>query len=313
MIEIYRGQVNTWECDEMGHMNVRFYVAKMMEGLAVLVHRAGMPQAFRPKSSSTILPRDQHIRFLKEIRPGEPMYMVGGVLEVRETDALIYQELRHTIGDAVSASFRTRVEHVDAQTGRPFAWSDAMRRRLEEMTADPDPKAAPRSLDMSIPPIPDVDARRDVALDLGVPVIGCGAVPLEHCDSFGRMKPEMFIGRVSDSVPNLMAAWRANVAAQAAEASGTTPNTGAAVLEYRLAYRKWPRAGDLFEVRTGLGRVEEKVHSLVHWIVDPVSGDAYCTSEAVAVTFDLNTRKVISTSPEHRASLERHAVSGLRL
>ena len=37
MIEVYRGSINTWECDEMGHMNVRFYVAKMMEGLAAFV------------------------------------------------------------------------------------------------------------------------------------------------------------------------------------------------------------------------------------------------------------------------------------
>ena len=36
MIEVLRSGVNTWECDQMGHMNVRFYVAKMMEGLAEL-------------------------------------------------------------------------------------------------------------------------------------------------------------------------------------------------------------------------------------------------------------------------------------
>ena len=30
---VWRGGVNTWECDEMGHMNVRFYLAKAMEGL----------------------------------------------------------------------------------------------------------------------------------------------------------------------------------------------------------------------------------------------------------------------------------------
>ena len=26
-LEVWRGGVNTWECDEMGHLNVRFYVA----------------------------------------------------------------------------------------------------------------------------------------------------------------------------------------------------------------------------------------------------------------------------------------------
>ena len=35
-IEVWRGCVNTWECDEMGHLNVRFYVARAMEGLVGL-------------------------------------------------------------------------------------------------------------------------------------------------------------------------------------------------------------------------------------------------------------------------------------
>ena len=47
MIEVYRGSINTWECDEMGHMNVRFYVAKSMEGLAEFAHAVGLEHAFR--------------------------------------------------------------------------------------------------------------------------------------------------------------------------------------------------------------------------------------------------------------------------
>ena len=29
----YRGCTNVWECDEMGHMNVRFYLGKAHQGL----------------------------------------------------------------------------------------------------------------------------------------------------------------------------------------------------------------------------------------------------------------------------------------
>ena len=126
------------------------------------------------------------------------------------------------------------------------------------------------------------------------------------------MMPEHFIGRVSDSVPNLMAAWRDEVA-KAAEAKGEKVRSGAAVLEYRLKYRAWPKAGDIVEVRTGLGKVMPKVHSLVHWIMDPRTGKAWCTSEAVAVTFDLDTRKVIQANPEHMALLEERAVRGLSI
>ena len=38
-VEVWRGGVNTWECDEMGHLNVRFYVARAMEGLVTADHQ----------------------------------------------------------------------------------------------------------------------------------------------------------------------------------------------------------------------------------------------------------------------------------
>ena len=55
------------------------------------------------------------------------------------------------------------------------------------------------------------------------------------------------------------------------------------MLEYRLVYRRWPRAGDRFVIRTGRGFQKEKTHSFVHWIMDPDTGEAWCTTEAVAV------------------------------
>ena len=88
MIELYRGSINTWECDEMGHMNVRFYVAKAMEGLAELAHSVGLGHAFRANAQSTLRPRDQHIRFMKEAHAGAPFTMTGCVLEVNETSVL---------------------------------------------------------------------------------------------------------------------------------------------------------------------------------------------------------------------------------
>lgn len=47
-VEVWRGGVNVWECDEMGHMNVRFYVTRAMQGLVGLAAELGMPEAFSP-------------------------------------------------------------------------------------------------------------------------------------------------------------------------------------------------------------------------------------------------------------------------
>src|ERR1700761_1671694 len=90
-VEIWRGGVNTWECDEMGHMNVRFYVARFMEGLGGLALRLGLPQAFSAHANATLTVREHHIRFLKEAHAGAPLHMEGGVIEIDETGASLLQ------------------------------------------------------------------------------------------------------------------------------------------------------------------------------------------------------------------------------
>ena len=307
MIELYRGSINTWECDEMGHMNVRFYVAKMMEGLAELAHGVGLGHAFRANAQSTLRPRDQHIRFIKEAQAGAPFTMTGCVLEVAEKSVLVYQQITHQSGEPC-ASFRTWVDHVDVDTGAAFAWTAATRKRLEALKDEPPAATAPRSVDMSMAVRPSATMADADAID--APVIGRGVVLPPQMDLNGVMMPEFFIGRVSDSIAHLLRPWRETVAAEAAT-RGETLRMGGAVLEYRIVYRRWPRAGDRFVIRSGRGFQKEKTHSFVHWIIDPDTGLAWCTSEAVAVSLNLDTRKIIPSSPELMKLLTEVAPSGL--
>lgn len=307
MIELYRGSINTWECDEMGHMNVRFYVAKMMEGLAELSHHIALPGAFRPGAETTLRPRDQHIRFMKEAHAGAPFTMRGCVLEVNETGALIYQQIDHNTGEPC-ASYRTWVDHIDVETGKATPWSTVSRKKLNALIGEAPANCAPRSIDMTTKPratatMADVEA-------INAPVIGRGVVLPHHLDLTGHMIPEMFISRVSDSIGHLLRPWREGLAAQARE-RGEVARVGGAVLEYRLVYRRWPRAGDRFVIGSGRGFQKEKTHSFVHWLIDPDSGQAWCTSEAVAIVLNLDTRKIMPATPELQASLAQVAPAGL--
>lgn len=307
MIELYRGSINTWECDEMGHMNVRFYVAKVMEGLAELSHHIGLPGAFREGAAQTLRPRDQHIRFMKEAHAGSPFTMRGCVLEITDASMLLYQQIDHYTGDPC-ASFRTWVDHIDLVSGQASSWPKATRAKLTGLLGEAPASCAPRSIDFSVPPIPsatlaDADA-------ISAPVIGRGIVLPQQVDLTGDMIPEFFIGRVSDSIGHLLRPWREQLAAQA-QARGETVRMGGAVLEYRLVYRRWPRAGDRFVIRSARGFQKEKTHSFVHWILDPDTGEAWCTSEAVAIALNLDTRKIMPATPELQASLASVAPAGL--
>ena len=307
MIDLWKGSANTWDCDEMGHMNVRVYVEKAFEGLGTLAGLCHLSHAYRPNSPSTLIPREQHIRFIREVHPGRPLSMQGCVLDITETTVTVYQQLTHGDG-TVSAAFRTELMHADAENLKPFPWSARTRAKLEGLKDTPPAETAPRGLDMDTAPLPNSEVRRAVADEEGVNTIGLGMVPPQHCDVFGRMAPSWFIGRVSDSVPNLLYDWRKRVAD-----SVPGREMGAAVLENRVVYRRWPKAGDLFEVRTALARAEEKVHSLVHWMLDPLTGQPWMTSEVVAVTFDMKARKVIATPPEMMDELATIAPGKLSL
>jgi len=292
MITLWKGSANTWDCDEMGHMNVRIYVEKAMEGLGRFAAAIHMPHAYRENAPSTLIPAQQHVRFIREVQPGRPLVMTGCVIEWDETSVLVYQELCHNDGTP-AAALRTRLIHAEAKSGRAFGWPAA---------------TAPRGVDLALAPLPADQTTLANALKVGTPEIGCGLVAPQHCDVSGRMQAAWFMGRLSDSVPNLLYDWRKQVAAAADGAQ-----MGAAVLEHRLIYRRWPRAGDRFVIHSSLNNVSEKTHSLVHWILDPDTGEAWMTSEAVSVTFNLDTRKVIATAPEQIASLEKIAPRGLAL
>lgn len=307
MIPLWKGSANTWDCDEMGHMNVRVYVEKAMEGLGPLARALDLPAAFSPRTPSTLIPREQHIRYIREVLPGRPLSMTGCVTDWGEDWVEVYQDMRHGDGRP-AAAFRTRLVHATAANEEPFPWSMRTLQRLKELKDTPPPETAPRSL------MPGGEARSDseagyaAVEESGVPLIGQGMVPAQHCDVFGTMWTPWFMGRVSDSVPNLLYDWRSRVA----EAAGDV-RMGAAVLEYRLIYRRWPRVGDLFEIYSSLASVAEKTHSLVHWMMDPVTRQPWMTSEAVAVTFDLDKRKVIPTPMEMMAELETLAPKGLTI
>lgn len=295
---LYQGSVNTWECDDGGHLNVRFHLERAFVGLAHMAHALELPRAFTPAAASTLVPLEAHVRFNREALPGAPLIMHGGVVEIGESDATVCLDMRHADG-APASCFTLRVAHADTRDFQHFPWSPRSRTAAQRIAIEQPAHAKPRSLDVTKPPC---EASRAQAIALGALRTG-GAMALpEHCDPFGRVRFDQLMGRVSDSVPNLLAQWRADAAAE----QGAAP--AGAVVEARYIYRRFPRPGDLIEVYSGITGVGEKTLNLVHWLVDPASGACWMSMEVTALTFDTATRKAIAPSAEARARMERRLV-----
>lgn len=301
-VEVWRGGVANWECDQMGHLNVGFYVAKSMEALAGVAAELGMPAAFAPAAEATLVVREQHIRFIREARPGAPLTITAGVVEMGEADARILLLMHHQSGD-LAASFQTLVAHSTAREGRPFPWPDRIRARAEALAVEVPEKAAPRSIGLAPVQTQASLARADA---LGLVPTGRRVVDVADCDAFGRMRTEMFMHRLSDGIPHFFAGRRPG-------AVDPERKVGGAALEYRLIHHAWPRAGDRLELRSGSAGGDPRFRRLVHWLLDPDTGRPWGSAEAIAVSFDLETRKLITLSDEEFARAEADAVPGLGL
>jgi acyl-CoA thioester hydrolase len=298
-VEVWQGSVSAWECDSMGHLNVSFYVAKAMEGLAGLAAELGMPMAYSPRAQATLMVRGQHIRFMREARVDARLHIDAGVIEMGEDDARVLLVMRHGDG-AIAAAFQMQVAHVTPE-GRPFPWPVWARARAERLKIEIPARAAPRSVALG-PLKTEANLARALELDLIRTVRG--VVRPAHVDPFGRVGPEQLMSRLSDALSQLSGGLRAKIPGA---------SDGGVVLEYRFIYVDWPKVGEHLEVRSGFNAADARLRRFVHWILDPLSGRPWAAAEAVMAGFDVETRKMVALSDRELAAWRAALVPGLTI
>lgn len=305
MIEIWRGNANAWECDELGHMNVKFYLAKASEAVANLAALTGLRDIHRADANATLLPTKLHIRFLAEVRPGAPLLIEGGWSMTGDTGCCAVLVMRHGGTGKPAATFRIDLDHVSPREGRAFAWPSHFAERQRAGLVESPAFALPRGIAEQPTSEPASLERADA---LGLERVGQGRFAPGEMDVFGRMQTEVLLGRVSNSVVNFKAGFPEEWAFHQGE---TTRRIGSPLLECRIKVQRWPRAGDGYVMRSGLKSFGPKVRNIVHWILDPATGKPWWSMEGVAAAMDLDSRKIIDLSDEVRAELEQACIAGI--
>lgn len=305
MFELWRGCANAWECDELGHLNVRFYLAKAWEAVGDLADRIGMPTAFQKGTTSTLRPKDIHIRYLAEVHPGAPLYIKGGITAINVQSAEIALLVMHASNDRVAAAFTMKLMHAVPGEGGAFDWPVRIHKALQQHLIDIPDECAPRSISTAGPA---KRVRLSRADELGLAEIGRGRILLEDCDAFGALLPEHFQGKISNSVANFSTAFPEQTQAHA-QGGG---RVGGVLLEGRICVRRWPRLGQGYIIRSGLQEADTKIRRLVHWVFRK-DGKLMWSMQGVAAIMDLDARKLMPADSETRALLEKSVTPELTL
>ncbi|MCE9649742.1 MAG: acyl-ACP thioesterase [Parvibaculum sp.] len=301
MIDVARSSVQTWQADQMGHMNVQFYLEQATQGLAALGVHLGLGPRFIDAERAWLIARDHHVRFLREQRPGAPFTIRAGVLSVQDFGLRVYSEMWNTVSGEVAATFAADVELMDEDSRETKPLPARAKAAAKALTVELPAHGAPRGLQIYEPRQAPTLAQAEA---MKLVFTWQGEVQTAQCDNQGFLVTRHFMGIVSDSIPNLLGQTRGDDRSQ-------NSKVGGAALEYRFHYHVYPKVGDVLTLRSGLKEVGPKTYTWCHWLFDLETGKCVGTAEAVAIALDLETRKAIAIPDEMRGRLEGLVVTGL--
>jgi acyl-CoA thioester hydrolase len=273
---VWLGTANAWECDEMGHLNVRYYLAKAEDALAGLLGDLGT-------SSRTV--RRLHVRYHRETRAGTPLLARGGVVACGPTP-VVYLEFVSAFDGVVRATLAVTLDGDALPPCRTVALPA---------------HGAPRGLPQTEPRTSVSLAEADAA---GLREIYRGLVRREQCDDSFELRPHQVVALISDGVAHLMMQITPHRGLGAASLG-----IGGAALEQRIIHRAPCRSGDELTIRSGVIDAAGKTMRFCHWLLNRRTGEAVATCEVVAVAFDLTTRKALALPEDVRERIKSMAVS----
>ncbi|MBX3706356.1 MAG: hypothetical protein KF911_06925 [Pseudomonadales bacterium] len=287
----FYGSVNTWECDENDHQNVRYFAHKINQALQAFVAITTGDPAMTMRVPGAI--RHQHIRFVREARAATPLRVECGVLARSEGALTVLSIMRHNATGEPLAGFQTTLDLRDW----PTRWPD-------DRTVDAPDFAAPRGIDPAALPAPPQSF--DAAEAMGFRIVGQGVIGADECDAEGTVLPHVYIGRVSDGMPNLWVFVNSDADRFAREEGAL----GGAALEYHLEIHAPLMVGDVYTHLSGIRAIGAKTQTMAHVLINRRTGHAAASATAVGVAMDLVTRKAVPIAPERRARLERFLLRG---
>jgi len=301
-IKTWVGECSAWECDDLGHLNMRYYMHKAQQARQMFIIKLGLDNAFHKNSASSVRVRDFHIKYLGEARPGDPLRFESGLLELGEDTARICHIMYHHDG-RLAATIHETVEHYYLPTRQSFAWPRRVVEAAKALTVELPAPAKARNIDMDATP-KAIDETR--LKKLGVNLLGMGVFQPHECGIGGTVTTQSLLGRTTETIATFDEGWP-----EMTDQAFRDSNGSGALLEARCFINQRAVAGQAYHFYSGVQSGDSYTRRIIHNMVDAVSGENLFSMDAVGCLFDLNARKLIKATPAQIKVLEKNVIKGL--
>jgi len=300
----WAGECSAWECDELGHMNMRHYAHKTEEARQRFMIRLGLKHAYQSGTVSSLRVRDFHIKYQGEARPGNSLRIDSAVISIGDCDIRLCHIMTHRDG-RIAATMVETVEHIYLPEDKIFPWPKRLLDSAKNHMTDMPGPAKARNLDTQIKyqgtTISELTSHN-------IDIIGAGVFKKSELDITEHVSLGSFFGRTTSTIGWFKKGWPEfeNPDYMAGDKSG-------ALLEMRAFIHSYPSRGDAYDYAPYLLSADSYTREIVHNVMDPISGNSWITMLASGCKFDLKARKLLKSTDEELKHLKKNIVSDIPL
>jgi acyl-CoA thioester hydrolase len=131
--ETARGTVHAWQCDHMGHANLRAYGEFFEQALWHVFHRIGITPSVLRGETIRMAGVQQSINYRKELLPGDLVLVKSQLIEFRERSLKMRHEMQHVETGEVCATCELTAVCIDAKTRKPREFPPEISSKAKEV------------------------------------------------------------------------------------------------------------------------------------------------------------------------------------
>lgn len=288
VLELYRGNTETWECDVNGHMNVQFYTGKTGAGMAHLRNAIGLTPDVIAATGRIYAAVEARINYLAELHAGDGLHVEARIVDAGDKTMRFVADVIRSADGLLAARQTLTVVSFDLNTRRAVPWADAQRRRIANLMTEAPAAQRPPSTGIAVPALPP-------GIAYAAPQLSArSAVKAWECDELGHMSVQFYMDRVNDAVAHVLNRFGLGAGMR------RDNNLGTAALEYTIRFMRELRAGEVMSIESGLLALGERTFRCGHIMREDVSGAVCATFDSVGICIDMQRRRAVPYPDELR-------------
>jgi len=308
MQQLDQSLVGPEEIDSLGHLNVRFYLARIDRANRVLLDALGLGAAVLEERGATLRRVDTYCRFRREQFEGAELAVHGGVLEATGAQVRGYFEIRNPARDEIAATFVTGTIMADRADRQTLELPMSTRQVNEQYGVQLPAYARPRSLSLDPPridlPFTTLMERIGESVEFGMTGRREGMIDASDCGPDGVLR---------DDVELMFVMFRRQIELADAKAFGPPilhtdegHRFAWAMLETRNIELARPRSGDTVVWIGADVAIAEKSRQSRRWAFVKSTGQLLSIHDSVGIAMDLDARRAIAIPRAVRETMDRH-------